>query len=123
MPTESGSVVSFAEVVVPGALTTPLTVTVALAVSRPSGRLETSTRIVNRPPLPMTPVPVTRPVLPAIVYRTVAPTGPLTTSGASVWSPFATFGAIVTSGAAGALICAPAAAGGSVFGELIGLIP
>src|SRR5258708_2584266 len=123
MPTEDGRLVSFVVVVDPSALATPATVSIAVAVSSPSGRPETFTRIANLPLAPMIPLPETEPEPPVIWYQTVAPIWPLITSGASVWSPFETYGAISTIGAAGAPPPAPLALGGSVFGELIGRMP
>ena len=48
---------SFVAVVEPSALETPAKVSIALAVKRPSGSDETSTRIASFPLAPITPLP------------------------------------------------------------------
>src|SRR3954468_20904109 len=111
-------------VVEPAALVRPESVSVAEVVTVPSASDEMSTRIESLPSPPIVPAPVTTCVPSESRYWTDAPTAPLTTSGASIWSPYETNGAISTTGAAGAATTAAVAAtGGSVSGELIGLLP
>ena len=116
--------VFFTAVVEPAALVSPLRVCFAENVTVPSGSDETSTRTESFPVRSITPVPETVFEPTVNVYATVAPIAPVITTGASVWSPLLTNGAISTTGAAGATVTVAApATGGSVSGELIGLFP